>query len=209
MIQKLLLSKEDQEKIAQAIGTAEAKTNGEILPVLVQESDRYPGARWRFAFGFAVSLSFVEILLNLVPLAPLYHLMLFILFLALGHALVRIAFFKQRALSQKEVDEECFQRALEMFHQHKVGHTRDRTGILIFVSLLEHRVIVLADRSINEKMSQDTWKEIVDPFLQKIRQGQLVEGYIKAIETCGNILSEHFPKTPSNADELPNQIILA
>ena len=79
-------------------------------------------------------------------------------------------------------------------------------GILILVSLLEHRVQVLADSGINARVAPGTWDKIVQIVLDGIRGKDLCRGLCEAIEQCGEILSKEFPVQPDDINELPNRL---
>jgi putative membrane protein len=97
--------------------------------------------------------------------------------------------------------------ALASFTQHGLHYTRDHTGILILVSLLEHRVEVLADRGINAKVEAGTWQEIVTVLKNGLKSKQAADAYCRAIARCGEILAAHFPRQPDDKDELPNRLV--
>jgi putative membrane protein len=78
---------------------------------------------------------------------------------------------------------------------------------LILVSLLEHRVEILADRGINQKVSAGTWDEIAHIITTGIKSGNACDAFCQAIERCGNILAEHFPRAADDRDELPNRLV--
>ena len=78
---------------------------------------------------------------------------------------------------------------------------------MILVSLLEHRVEVLADRGINQKVAQGTWDEVVHIITAGIKSGQACDAFCKAIERCGDILATHFPRQADDKDELPNRLV--
>jgi len=92
------------------------------------------------------------------------------------------------------------------FVEHGLVETRDRTGILIYVSLLEHRVEVLADRGIDRHVEDGTWDEVVRLILDGVRKRRAEEGLCKAIERCGTILAAQFPPRPDDDDELENRL---
>ena len=93
------------------------------------------------------------------------------------------------------------------FTEHGLHYTRDHTGILILVSLLEHRVEVLADRGINEKVPPGTWNEVVDIIVAGLKSRHAGDAFCKAVERCGEILATHFPRQADDRDELPNKLI--
>ena len=107
-----------------------------------------------------------------------------------------------------KIDEEVYQRALQAFITRDLHATKDRTGILIMVSLLEHRVEILADTGINAKVSGDTWQKIVSNMIGNIKSGDLAEGFCIAVRECGEVLAKDFPGTHDNPDEISNKVII-
>ena len=89
-------------------------------------------------------------------------------------------------------------------HGSGLVETRERTGILIFVSLLEHRVVVLADRGIHARVAEGTWDGVVARIVTGIRAGRAEEGLADGIRACGEILAGRLPGRPDDRNELPN-----
>ena len=100
------------------------------------------------------------------------------------------------------------QKAIEQFLAQSLHTTKGRTGVLIFVSFAEHFAEVIADEGIYRKVSPEIWNDLIVELTGHIAAGQRSEGFIKAIERCGKILAEHFPPGASDADELPNHLIV-
>ena len=92
--------------------------------------------------------------------------------------------------------------ALEQFVR---SGTRNRTGVLIFVSLAEHHVRIVADEAIAQKVHGSEWQAAVDALTAHMRIGRIAAGLIAAIERCGAVLAEHAPPDGSG-DELPNRL---
>jgi putative membrane protein len=86
--------------------------------------------------------------------------------------------------------------------------TRDRTGILIFVSLFERRVVVLGDLGIHAKVGDDHWQKTSDAILSGIARGALADGIVAGVKACGDVLAEHFPASPKQANELEDRLIV-
>jgi putative membrane protein len=99
-------------------------------------------------------------------------------------------------------------RSLAAFTAQGLHYTRAHTGILILASLLEHRVEVLADKGINEKVPAGTWNEVVQILTIGLKSGNACDAYCKAIERCGEILAQHFPRPPDDKDELANKLVI-
>ena len=201
------VNEEDRNRISETVARMEKLTIGEIVPMIVSSSDRYPAARLRFAILFAfLALSVVSLFFSKGPIWFIGTL--FVAGLVIGYGLGEFTRFKQMMLCKREVEEETFQRAVEEFHLHKISHTQSRTGILIFVSLLERRVILLADEGINQSVEEGTWQTIVDAFVQAIKMGQVADGFMHAIESVGAVLSEKLPIQGESPNQLPNHLIV-
>ena len=198
---------EEQERIRRAVEAAEQRTSGEIVPMIVGASGRYAevelsglivglilgtltGMLWADPWGSAQMLS-------TWPLVGA----------CLGFILCRISAIKRRLILQRRIDESVHIRSLAAFTAHGLHYTRAHTGILIFASLLEHRVEVLADRGINEKVRPGTWEEIVKRLAYGLKSGDGCAAFCLAIERCGEILATHFPRPPDDRDELANKLI--
>lgn len=203
------LTKEQKDTIQKAVEKAEASTIGEIVPILLKQSDNYPAAHFRGAIFF----SFLPpLLLYYSPLDipdPMIFIWSQLAGLIVGHLLVFFPKLKRLFSTRKELSEEVHQRALQAFLNNGLHTTRDRTGILIMVSLLEHRVEILADTGINEKVPPRTWRKVITPLTKKIRHRQITEGLCEAITQCGDILAQYFPLDPDVDDEneLPNALV--
>jgi len=87
-----------------------------------------------------------------------------------------------------------------------VYNTRDRTGILIFISLMEHQVILLADSGIDEKIEQKQWQQMVDHIIAGIKSGKIADHLCKSITDCGILLEQYFPIKEDDTNELANEI---
>jgi putative membrane protein len=83
---------------------------------------------------------------------------------------------------------------------------KDRSGILIFVSLAEHYARIVADTGIAARVSQSEWQGAVDTLVAHCSGGRVADGLISAIDTCGTVLAAHFPRTAASRDELPDRI---
>jgi putative membrane protein len=114
---------------------------------------------------------------------------------------------KRRFISQREIEEEVEEAAVTGFFRHGLYRTRDATGVLIFISVFEHKVWVLADHGINTKIEQGTWKDIVQTITDGIKNGQPADAICTAIQKVGTILESHFPIKPDDTNELGNVLV--
>lgn len=201
------LTQLDQDRISKAVLEAEKHTTGEIVPMIVTQSDDYPGARWRLAIVIALLFGFLAYSF-LGDYDPVWILWAQIPGLYIGYWLGAFDVILRPFLLSSKIDEEVYQRALQAFITRDLHATKDRTGILIMVSLLEHRVEILADTGINAKVSGDTWQKIVSNMIGNIKSGDLAEGFCIAVRECGEVLAKDFPGTHDNPDEISNKVII-
>ncbi len=207
----------DQERIREAVATAERATSGEIVPYVVARSGRYEVARWRgAAIGasvFAVAGLVAGAVYDGWGLDWLYAaegMLALTLLGALAGALVAWWTPVRRALAgQRRMDEAVARRAAQAFIEEEVFDTRDRTGILLFVSLFEHRLLVLGDSGINAKVDAGEWVEVVALVRDGIRRGAATDGLVAAIDRCGELLHRRGVEIrDDDSDELSDSVRL-
>jgi putative membrane protein len=211
-----LIDRLDDGQIREAVQRAEERTAGEIVPVVVPRSADYEVVTWRGAGG-AVLLALIAALLTLQfydgwGLGWLYTPWGVVL-TALGAGTVGAICATyipplQRALAGADLlDETVHRRALQSFVEEEVFATRDRTGILLFVSLHEHRIEVLGDTGINEQVDPEDWVEVVARIRRGIQNDNLTEGLVEAIGMCGRLLERKgVGLRPDDENELANTV---
>jgi len=198
---------EEQERIRRAVQAAEQRTSGEIMPMLVGSSARYTEVELG---GVVVGLiaGTVAGLFGADPWGALHMQLVWPLVgAALGFILSRTPSVKRRFIPKGRIAEAVHARSLVAFTAHGLHYTRAHTGILIFASLFEHRVEVLADRGINQKVKPGTWDEIVNILTSGLKSAEGCAAFCLAIERCGEILATHFPRPPDDRDELANKLV--
>ena len=198
---------EEQKRIQQAVIAAEQKTAGEIVPMIVDASARYAEVE----MGGLVTGLILGTLAGFIwrdPWASIHSQLLWPLAGAVvGFLVCIIPAVKRHLIPQDRIESAVDLRSLAAFTAHGLHYTRDHTGILILISLLEHRVEVLADKGINEKVSPGTWDEIVRIVTTGLKSGKACDAFCKAIERCGEILAQHFPRLADDRDELANKLL--
>ncbi|HPR17302.1 MAG TPA: TPM domain-containing protein [Candidatus Cloacimonadota bacterium] len=217
---KFKLNEADKKKISAAVRQAESTTSGEIVTAFVKESNDY--AVYELTFSVIVSfIYFVVMLFFLRPIAvwlPSFfwdysasYLVAFYGFSTfvvgtLVYFLANYAPIDRLIVPAKIQQKKVHERTLLHFMESGISYTRDRTGILIFISLLERRVELLADSGINEKIEPKEWQNIVDHVIKGIKTGSFTENLVVAVSDCGKLLSEHFPIQKDDTNELSNEI---
>jgi putative membrane protein len=97
--------------------------------------------------------------------------------------------------------------ALEQFYSHNLHQTRERTGVLLFVSVAERYVEIIADKGIDEVVNKDAWRAIVDAFIGQVRAGRVGDGFVEAVDACGALLAGHFPADGAVVNELSDHLV--
>lgn len=208
-------SPEDLERIKKAVHDAESKISGEIVPVFVERSGIYSIANYRAALiGAATVFLLIIIFDRYVPSLAVYDPVLIFSLVMLGgfigalksHFLNPV---KRFMLSQGHLDQATRKRAETAFLEEEVFNTRQRTGILIFISFFEHEVIVMADKGISKVVDQKEWDTLVRIIIEHIKKGKITDGIVSAITRCGDILLEKgFVITPDDVNELGDELRL-
>jgi putative membrane protein len=85
--------------------------------------------------------------------------------------------------------------------------THEHSGVLLFVSMAERYVEIVADKGIHEKIGEARWQAIVAAFLEKVQAGDVTGGFVAAISGCGEAMAEHYPAKPGDIDELSDGLI--
>ena len=208
--------------IKEAVTNAEAHTSGEIATALIPESDSYAS----FELGYAITAGFASFLLllafhgsvssfvqnHLWEFGSFQSALLFggvpfaVLFVA--YFIFNIPFFDRLIIPKVVMAQKVNQRARQHFVEAGLAQTKDRTGILIFISELERRVELLADEGIASKIDQEQWNDIVATITTGLKENTFEQSLISAIRQCGELLTTHFPADSSNPNELDNALVI-
>ncbi len=204
-----LIQGPERDRIEAAVADAERGTSGEIVVKVVRSAGPHAASPWRLSLLLAALLP-----LGAAQFQPDLRLVEILGIQAFGtllaHLLCRFDSVRRAFASERELQESAEQAALDALMQHVIRRTENRTGILIFVSLLEHRVVVLGDEAVDQALDpSESWNEVVDLVLAGIRNGQASEGIIRAIARCGEILSHPLPIQADDVNEIERGLILS
>lgn len=199
------------ERIRAAVHKAELSTSAEIVPMIVRRSSAI--AHVPTSLFLALALLWVTSVPFFAHYLSNFNILVvelggvavaFILSVLLGHLSFIQRIFVPKIDQVAQVDD----RAELEFFESNIKSTTGSTGILIFVSLLEHRAVVLADGPIAAKFPPDTWNEIVNGLLERIKAGDLAGGFAWAIEKSGTLVAPHFPIGTADRNELANDLVI-
>ena len=221
----LRLSDEDHRKVSAAIAAAEKDSDGEIVAIATDLSDPYHDVALHWAVlaliavlawaaicptcltwwydllrgGWHGEPAIGELLTFLMILAVLKFtaVLLILKWMPLRLALTPGA-TKQRRVRR---------RAIALFKAGAERRTVGRTGILIYLSMREHRAEIVADEAITRVTTPDTWGEAMAALIAEVKQGRPAEGICAAIAEVGVVLAEHFPRSATDTNEIPDKLI--
>ncbi|MDP8269690.1 MAG: TPM domain-containing protein [Candidatus Tenebribacter davisii] len=214
------LSKEDMKQISSAVNKAESKTSGEIATAMIKESYNYA----IYELIFAVIIGFIYFVAMMFFAGSIdqwlqgkfwdYSVHYLIMFYGFSTFIVIALFYFfgnissiDRLIVPKRIRlQKVQERATRYFMESGVFNTKDRTGILIFISIMERRVELLADSGINAMISKDKWQDIVNNIIKGIKENDITTHLTRSIDECGNLLAEHFPIQADDKNELTDDI---
>ena len=211
--------------VSDAVTAAEAQTAGEIVTVLADRSDGYTDVALLWAVGAAFTAMSVFAALP-QPFLDLWDGLVG----GWGHewttgelasmviALGLIKFVAVMLVQQWEPLKfalipgptktiRVHDQAVRQFKVGAQARTTGRTGVLIYLSMREHRAEIVADESIAARVPAEVWGEAMGDMLAEIRKGRVAEGLAIGIRDVGFVLAEHFPRGSDDVNELPDRLI--
>ncbi|MDA8163946.1 MAG: hypothetical protein M0017_02780 [Desulfobacteraceae bacterium] len=203
-----LFSEADKARISATIEAVEKTTAGEIAVMVVDASDTYPEGRvlagvllGGLAALAAADRLFADSLWHFVPLAaPLAWLT--------GWASRFLPAVHRLFVPETRLEARVQARALRAFYEKGLYKTREATGVLFFISLFEHKVWILADKGIYEKIKPETLQAHAREIANGIGGRRGAEVLCREIGKVGEVLARHFPVRPDDTDELSNNVII-
>jgi putative membrane protein len=198
------ISAQDRQRISAAIHGAEARTSGEIVCVLAQASADAAALPILLAALVALALPWLMVAITAMPVNHILLLQVAVFFaLAVLLCLPRVRIALVPRAARRAI---AHRVAMEQFMIRGVSRKKDRTGVLIFVSLAERYARIVADEGIATRVPQSEWQGAVDALTAHMSHGRIADGFIAAIDSCGRVLEQHFPRSETSRDELPDRI---
>jgi putative membrane protein len=220
------LTQADHARVTAAVAQAERATDGEIVTVVAGQSDAYHDVALHWTvLGMLLALAvlatwpgLVETLHGIVAdpwsepptiraaltTALIVAAVAFLLFrLLFAWAPLRLA-LTPRATKARRVR----RRALGLFRASAEQRTRAATGVLLYLSLAEHRAEIIADATIHTKVTPDVWGEAMAALILGLRDNRPGDGMAEAVAQIGAVLAEHFPRSHDDTNELPDRLIV-
>ncbi|MGE0492279.1 MAG: hypothetical protein AB7S38_23910 [Vulcanimicrobiota bacterium] len=216
------LEPDQAKQVAAAITEAERRTQAEFLWVVASQSGRYDRAESIVGLAFGVAGLLLSQSLGALVLAPGpgswvtpgmvgngWLLVGLVLGFVVGNTVATLwPSLARPFVPRREFEQEVERSAAYVFSLHKVSHTARGVGVLLYLSLLERRVVVLADRAAFEVLGQTGVDGLRDLAIEKLKGGQRVEALTATVAQAADTLAERFPCPDDDVDELPNHLVV-
>ncbi|WP_448662394.1 TPM domain-containing protein [Sphingomonas sp. CJ20] len=220
------LTEADARRVAAAVTAAEQGTDGEIVTIVAGRSDAYHDVALHWA---VLAMLFVLALLAWQPapvewlhaalvdswaqtVAPRWYLTFALVLMAATFLVVRVvlAYDALRMVLTPAATKtrRVHARALTLFRTSAESRTRASTGVLLYLSLAEHRAEILADVAIHSKVAPEVWGEAMAALIAAVKDDRPADGMAEAVRRIGLGLAEHFPQSRGDTNELPDRLIL-
>jgi putative membrane protein len=216
---------QDHKRVTSAVAEAEAKSDGEVVTVVADRSDSYHDVGLHYA---VLAMLLVPAVLALLPqslidwslarflgwnatldrtlLMAFLFIKLTAVFLIFRYLLawmpLRMALTPRSTKSRR-----VRRRAVQYFRLGADRRTIGRTGVLLYLSLAEHRAEIVADSAIDQKVAPEVWGEAMSVLIAEVKAGRPAEGMAQAVNKIGDVLAEHFPKTQGDRNQLPDSLV--
>jgi putative membrane protein len=192
------------ETLAGCVEEIERNTDAELVIIVRARSANYAHAD--YLFGFLLSLSFLLFLI-FSPfsfpefLVPIDLAVAFII----GSVISWRSNFLRRLFSTEKFRKNSVRTcAAAMFYEAGIANTSAEMGVLIYLSILERRLELIADRGVLKKVPSQDWnRELFE--LHQIGKNPDPKTFQNAIKQFGEVLATHVPATGENPNELPDK----
>jgi len=219
------MNEADHAKVSAAIAVAEGNSAGEIVAVVTDSSDAYHDVAlhwsvlvlvavlaWAAAWPAALEWWRETLLGGWRPEPSLRELLTFLMILAVAMFTAVLLILRYKPLRLfltpgATKTRRVRRRALGVFKAAAERRTAGRTGILIYVSMGEHRAEIIGDEAITSVTTPETWGEAMADLIAHVKQGRIADGMVAAIEDIGEVLAEHFPRSAEDRNEIPDKLI--
>ena len=210
---KYNFTEKDKSAIKKAIQNLESETSSELLVYIEEESHGYPETCWMMStmmgFSVALLLSLMSFMWFLpLPFDALIYGLIVAISMMVGYAIpLYIDRFRLLLTPRVAIEEMAIARAKAIFLEKEIFKLHNRAGILLYISLLEHEVVVLGDEGIHAHAGTDNWVAVVEKVIEGNKRKDLVTAIVNAIETCKEYLLKYgFHPTPFDQNVLDDEV---
>jgi putative membrane protein len=198
---------EAKTKIVDAVKAVESKSSAEIVVSVKARSDEYREVD--LVAGVLVAIAVLAVLMyhpaeldaDLMPVETL------VAFVVASVLVNKIGPIKRALLSKKRRSDRTLTTARATFVEAGVSRTRDRSGILVFVSEFERTVCVVPDVGIDESKLGAGWKSGL-AALERAGAALDPAAFATALASLGPVLGDAYPRREDDINELPDAPIM-
>ena len=204
---KTFFTEAERQTVEETTRAVECCTIGEVAVMVVDSSDQYADTEM-LGGVFLGSFASLLVTVSFFHASLWFYIPLSILFYEPCRMLFRkILPLKRSLIGARRIEASVRQRAVRAFYERGLYKTRKNTGVLFFISLFEHKVWVLADKGIYEKIDQETLDRFARAVSLGIKDGRACDALCQAIKDTGEILAKHFPLAPGDTNELSDKVM--
>jgi len=200
-------TKDEKERIKKTTIDAESHTAGEIAVVVVDHSSSYVEAEIIGGVFLGSLISFIVTIVFFHSSIWVYIPCSFLFYFPSHMFFKKYPSLKAAFVGRKRMQKAVKERALRAFYEKGLYRTKDQTGVLFFLSLLERKVWVLADKGIHEKITQPALNSFARMVSKGIREGRSCDALCEAIQEIGGRLAKYYPADAGDIDELTDEVI--
>lgn len=99
-----------------------------------------------------------------------------------------------------------YQKAIALFHKLAMQKTKDRNGVLIFISVDDRKIAIVGDKGINESVPEGFWQQHINKLTVRFAQKEFAQGIEECILDVGMRLKQFFPYQADDINELSDDI---
>lgn len=219
------LSPEDHTRVTDAVTAAELHTDGEIVTVVAGRSDSYHDVAlhwavlamllalallaWQPGIAEWLHVRLVENWAQNVP--PGWYLTIALVLISLVFLIVRVVLaldsLRMLVTPGATKTRRVQRKALQLFRTGAEKRTQGATGVLLYLSLAEHRAEIIAEETIHSRVAPEVWGDAMAALVAAVRDGRPGDGMAEAVAQIGKVLAEHFPRSEGDTNELPDRLI--
>jgi len=207
----VILSAQQLDHLADVIQELELKTAGEIRLMIVGRSSTIGHVWfqiWTLLTGMTALIFWLERDFFIFHADVWFWPVILLVYYFAAIQLAKLPGLQRLFIPRDDMESQVWSRAELEFQREGLNQTQGRTGILLFLSLMEHQAVVIGDKPIAAKLQQSTWDEVIDLVLVGGKTGDWVGQLEKALRLCGGVMATHFPIGTVDHNELSNLVIV-
>jgi putative membrane protein len=195
-----------RQRVAAAIAKAEQGTRAEFVAAIARRADEYRSNALLAALAVALIAGIVVWAFAPWP-GPGETLIGELVAFVIVYPIAAWTRLGMLAVSKRRQRTAARRLARLVFLDRGLASTEEHCGVLFFVSQAERHVEIIADRGIDQAVEPGAWQKIIDAFTASVKQGQIEQGFVGAIEALGALLARHYPPQGENPNRIPDRLV--